>query len=61
VLTHLPPGADRARARALAEGPFGGEVDLPQGRSFEIGSTVRHAVVAFVRGRSVMQALDRFA
>jgi hypothetical protein len=37
VLTHLPPGADRAKARALAEGPFGGEVDLAaQGRTFEI-------------------------
>jgi hypothetical protein len=38
VLTHLPPGADRAKARALAAERFGGEVDLAaQGSVFAIG------------------------
>jgi ribonuclease BN (tRNA processing enzyme) len=37
VLTHLPPGADRAKARALASEPFAGEVDLAaQGSVFAI-------------------------
>ncbi len=38
VLTHLPPGADRARTRWLAESEFSGAVDLAdQGRGFEVG------------------------
>lgn len=38
VLTHLPPGADRARTRWLAESEFSGAVDLAdQGRGFELG------------------------
>jgi ribonuclease BN (tRNA processing enzyme) len=38
VLTHLPPGADRAKARALAAERFGGEIDLAaQGGVFAVG------------------------
>jgi hypothetical protein len=38
VLTHLPPGADRARARSLAAEPLSGAVDVAaQGRTFEVG------------------------
>jgi ribonuclease BN (tRNA processing enzyme) len=37
VLTHLPPGADPARARSLAAASFGGEVELASmGRTFEL-------------------------